>query len=351
MDRTIVWREERPSRTSAIRALGSPTRTASGKPARARGFVAKRSSGVAAPAIPSPSATVWVETDAACEVDVLGQRARTFHVEGHHYAVVAVTGLAPSSSVEYEVRLDGEVRRLAHGTVMPTNVRRGAPVGELRADPQQLGREHITPLADERPMPPKDVRPRSVALATKLAIRDAGARPDLQLKPLRIGIDTIDPDRRPLRARRSRSLTAVPNGGPCGRPAHGGGLPESACSGHGLGGGSKESAHAATPNKRVRGIGIARFGPRARSQCDKGIVRRRVCRTIGFARETSGARRHSYPCRARGLRRCGRPRLGIARLGTGQEYGRELSRLRCGWRCGIHSAVITTSGEMRCAPL
>jgi PhoD-like phosphatase len=60
--------------------------------------------------VDATSATVWVETDAACEVDVLGRRARTFHVGGHHYAVAVVTGLAPESSVEYEVRLDGEVR-------------------------------------------------------------------------------------------------------------------------------------------------------------------------------------------------------------------------------------------------
>ncbi len=28
-------------------------------------------------------ATVWVEADATCEVEVLGRRSRTFHVEGH----------------------------------------------------------------------------------------------------------------------------------------------------------------------------------------------------------------------------------------------------------------------------
>ncbi|MGZ4666761.1 MAG: DUF7800 domain-containing protein, partial [Frankiaceae bacterium] len=28
-------------------------------------------------------ATVWVETDRPCTVDVLGCRARTFHVAGH----------------------------------------------------------------------------------------------------------------------------------------------------------------------------------------------------------------------------------------------------------------------------
>lgn len=52
-------------------------------------------------------ATVWVETDAACEVEVLGARERTFHVEGHHYALVLVEGLPPDSSTPYAVRLDG----------------------------------------------------------------------------------------------------------------------------------------------------------------------------------------------------------------------------------------------------
>ena len=37
-------------------------------------------------------ATVWVETDDACEVEVLDHRARTFGVEGHHYALVCVGG-------------------------------------------------------------------------------------------------------------------------------------------------------------------------------------------------------------------------------------------------------------------
>ena len=55
-----------------------------------------------------PEATIWVETDAACEVEVLGFRARTFAVAGHHYALVHCTGLAPASTTPYEVRLDGE---------------------------------------------------------------------------------------------------------------------------------------------------------------------------------------------------------------------------------------------------
>src|SRR5215218_577712 len=53
-------------------------------------------------------ATVWVETSAPCEVEVLGARERTFHVEGHHYALVHCTGLESASTNPYEVRLDGE---------------------------------------------------------------------------------------------------------------------------------------------------------------------------------------------------------------------------------------------------
>jgi hypothetical protein len=53
-------------------------------------------------------ATFWVETDGPCEVEVLGCRERTFHVGGHHYALVHCTGLEPASTKAYEVLLDGE---------------------------------------------------------------------------------------------------------------------------------------------------------------------------------------------------------------------------------------------------
>jgi PhoD-like phosphatase len=54
------------------------------------------------------SASVWVETDGACEVEVLGHTDTTFEVEGHHYALVCIEGLAPGEAREYEVALDGE---------------------------------------------------------------------------------------------------------------------------------------------------------------------------------------------------------------------------------------------------
>jgi hypothetical protein len=53
-------------------------------------------------------ALIWVETDAPCTVSVLDCESRTFCVEGHHYALVACTGLGPGTVTPYEVALDGE---------------------------------------------------------------------------------------------------------------------------------------------------------------------------------------------------------------------------------------------------
>jgi hypothetical protein len=52
-------------------------------------------------------ATVWVETDAPCEVAVLGRTVPTFCVGAHHYALVVIDGLEPGSTLPYEVQLDG----------------------------------------------------------------------------------------------------------------------------------------------------------------------------------------------------------------------------------------------------
>ena len=52
-------------------------------------------------------ATVWVETDRACRVEVLGCSSPTFCVAGHHYGFVCVSGLESGACISYEVRLDG----------------------------------------------------------------------------------------------------------------------------------------------------------------------------------------------------------------------------------------------------
>jgi hypothetical protein len=55
-------------------------------------------------------ATIWVETDRECQVEVLGRDAPTFEVAGHHYGLVVIEGLAPGTEHEYQVALDGTVR-------------------------------------------------------------------------------------------------------------------------------------------------------------------------------------------------------------------------------------------------
>lgn len=53
-------------------------------------------------------ATLWVEADAPCEVEILGRTEPTFTVEEHHYALVRIEGLEPAGFYEYGVKLDGE---------------------------------------------------------------------------------------------------------------------------------------------------------------------------------------------------------------------------------------------------
>ena len=57
--------------------------------------------------VSTTTATVWVEVDEACTVEVLGHATRTFCVHGHHYALVVVEGLEPGSTTPYRVELDG----------------------------------------------------------------------------------------------------------------------------------------------------------------------------------------------------------------------------------------------------
>jgi hypothetical protein len=103
-------------------------------------------------------ATVFVEADRPCEVEVLGHRERTFHVEDHHYALVVVDGLEPGSETEYEVALDGERRWPEPGSQYPASVIRtlGAN-GPLRVSfgSCRVSLPHHEPY-DERPRKPGD---------------------------------------------------------------------------------------------------------------------------------------------------------------------------------------------------
>ena len=66
-------------------------------------------------------ATIWLQADAACEVDVLGVRERTWCVDGLHFALVAVEGLAVGEDHPYEVRLDGELVWPEPGSAFPAS--------------------------------------------------------------------------------------------------------------------------------------------------------------------------------------------------------------------------------------
>ncbi|MGH3369777.1 MAG: alkaline phosphatase D family protein, partial [Nocardioidaceae bacterium] len=78
-------------------------------------------------------ATVWVEAARPCEVEILGHRATTWSVHGHHYALVLIEGLRPATETPYDVRLDGElVWPLADSTSGPSIIRTPAADGTFR---------------------------------------------------------------------------------------------------------------------------------------------------------------------------------------------------------------------------
>jgi phosphodiesterase/alkaline phosphatase D-like protein len=82
------------------------------------------------------TAQVWVQTDRPGMVAVLGCQAPTFEVCGHHFALVPVTGLAPDSTTEYHVELDGErIWPLSGDPFPPPVIRTRGPMSahQLRA--------------------------------------------------------------------------------------------------------------------------------------------------------------------------------------------------------------------------
>ena len=72
--------------------------------------------------VTATSATVWVETDQACSVEVLGRTTRTFRVGEHHYALVIIDDLEPGSTTRYQVSLDGQQRWPLPDSNLPASV-------------------------------------------------------------------------------------------------------------------------------------------------------------------------------------------------------------------------------------
>jgi PhoD-like phosphatase len=102
--------------------------------------------------------TIWVETDRACQVGILGHQVRTFEVAGHHYGLVVVGGLRPGAECEYQVALDGTVRWPEPGSPFPPSVLRtldpdrplrlvfgSCRIAELPVPPRRRGRARREP--------------------------------------------------------------------------------------------------------------------------------------------------------------------------------------------------------------
>jgi PhoD-like phosphatase len=81
--------------------------------------------------VSATEATIWVETDAPCEVRVLDATEPTFEVDGHHYALVRLETLEPGSSTPYTVSLDGEERWPQPGSGLPPSLIRTIGEGPL----------------------------------------------------------------------------------------------------------------------------------------------------------------------------------------------------------------------------
>ena len=100
-------------------------------------------------------ATVWVETDAPCEVEVLGAPQRTFCVAGHHYALVCVEGLAPAARTAYEVRLDGRTRWPEPGSPYPAPPKDRPYLEEVQRSPGKLRIAWSSETPSGRPIEPE----------------------------------------------------------------------------------------------------------------------------------------------------------------------------------------------------
>ncbi|MGW3014810.1 alkaline phosphatase D family protein [Streptomyces longwoodensis] len=128
------------------------------------------------------SATVWVEASRPCAVEVrcadgVVGTARTFHVSGHHYALVQVTGLTPGTTTAYEVYLDDtRVWPEPDSRFPPSVLHTPAEGDEVRVTFGSC--RWATPAADEKdPVGPDALD----ALATRIAADPDGERPDVLL--------------------------------------------------------------------------------------------------------------------------------------------------------------------------
>ncbi|MFE3017850.1 alkaline phosphatase D family protein [Streptomyces sp. NPDC059256] len=128
-------------------------------------------------------ATVWVETDRACTVEVIGADGSqgsgpTFAIAGHHYALVTIRGLTPGTSTPYEVLLDGaRVWPLEDSPFPPSTIT--TPPESSAGVTVSFGscRWAAAPADEHDPVGPDALD----TLAARIAADPSGPRPDVLL--------------------------------------------------------------------------------------------------------------------------------------------------------------------------
>ena len=130
--------------------------------------------------VSTTDATVWVETDRPCRVEVLGHSDDTFCVEGHHYAILDVRDLRPGEATPYEVHLDGTRAWPLDDEFPPSTVRTLPGDGRLRlvlgSCQQRAPHESpwtLQPTADKRGLGPDAL----LGVARRM-VAGSGPRPD-----------------------------------------------------------------------------------------------------------------------------------------------------------------------------
>lgn len=134
-------------------------------------------------------ATVWVQTDAACEVEILGNRERTWCVAGLHFALVAIEGLSLGEDHPYEVRLDGEqVWPEADAPFPASAIRLLDPAAPRRISfgSCRIARPHEPPFVHRRNLHPQGhgvdaLRALALRASDPDPARPGDARPDMLL--------------------------------------------------------------------------------------------------------------------------------------------------------------------------
>ncbi|AWI28341.1 alkaline phosphatase D family protein [Streptomyces tirandamycinicus] len=187
-EHATVWVEADRPCTAEVRCLGAPPGEGSGKgsgqgPGEAPGPAAGDAEAPGGPSAVSPKGAGvsskgagGSSKGAGVSSKGAGGSARTFQIEGHHYALIPVSGLAPAASTEYEVLLDG--RRVwppADSPYPPSVIRTPAiPAQSVRVSFGSC-RWSAPPARKQDPIGPDALD----TLAERMAAEPESERPDL----------------------------------------------------------------------------------------------------------------------------------------------------------------------------